>query len=59
MKLNLAIQSEKEKYLPEWEQEMSVEKRDREVSEWQADPEKEYICKIWECHIFAFVLYGS
>ena len=24
---------------------MSVEKRDREVSEWQADPEKEYICK--------------
>lgn len=28
-----------------WEQEMSVEKRDREVSEWQADPEKEYICK--------------
>lgn len=59
MKLNLAIQSEEEKYLPEWDQEMSVEKRDREVSEWQADPEKECICKIRECHIFAFVLYGS
>lgn len=38
---------------------MSVEKTDREVSAWQADPEKEYICKIQEYHIFASVLHGS
>lgn len=38
---------------------MSIEKGDREVSAWQADPEKEYIYKIQECHIFASVLHGS